>query len=117
MKNGVFIYQAPTSLGRNSKVGAMSLSGFPFSLGKRESFLKKLNRELEKIEVHIVKDDSEANLEEIAKKNYDFILCTPDLQKRITSSKDLPQIFYLTSMEYHNQDVQSVVRRLQKSLD
>ncbi|MGB3159638.1 MAG: hypothetical protein WBA84_00175 [Carnobacterium sp.] len=77
MKHGVFIYQAPPMLGKNVMVDNFAFMNFSFmGIGKGKKFLEKLQKELIKLDypISVVKDDTEANLEEINDRQYDFIL-------------------------------------------
>lgn len=116
MKSGILIYQQPSGLGRNIGVAPMSLSVWPFGLGKNKKYLEKLNKELEKLEdsITVMEDDTEANLEKIASRNYDFIICTPGLQKRVLPSKELPPIIYMESIEFHNTIVNPTINKIKK---
>lgn len=119
MKSGILIYQQPSGLGQNIRVSLMSRSVWPFGLGKNKKYLDKLNKKLEKLEgsITVMEDDTEANLEEIASRNYDFIICTPGLQKRVLPSKELPPIIYLESLEFHNTNVEPAINKIQKLLN
>lgn len=121
MKNGIFIYQAPPGLGRNIITSAGSLGSVWFGTkgSKREMFIDKLNKKLAKLgyPVNITEDKTEANLEEIASRNYDFIICTPDLRKKVVPSDELQPIIYLESLEFHNTIVEPVINKIQKLLN
>ncbi len=119
MKYGVLIYQAPPMLGRGIKVGDGEFAGFSFmGFKKGKKFLEKLQNELLELNylVTVVKDDTEANLEEIASRRYDFIICTPGLQLKMFLKDELPQIFYLDSVEYYNTDVSKTITNIKKHI-
>lgn len=121
MKTGIFIYQAPPIFGRNTIVEPEVLTSFwsVFSKPtKSTKFLDKLNEKLESsgYPVTVVKDKTEANLEEIAAQNYDFIICTPGLQKRVVASDELPAIIYLESLEYHNTSVDPTIDKIKEEI-
>uniref|UniRef100_UPI0034509529 hypothetical protein n=1 Tax=Carnobacterium TaxID=2747 RepID=UPI0034509529 len=90
-------------LGRNVMVDNYAFTDLSFmGIGKGKKFLEKLQKELVTLDypVTIVKDDTEANLEEIVARQYDFIICVPGLQNKLLSKDKLPQIFYIDSEYY-----------------
>lgn len=119
MKTGIFIYQDPVSFGQNPIVAPESLGASLFTgINKADKFIEELNKEFTKLNdtVTVVKDDTEANLEEIASRNYDFIICVPGLQNKMYSKDKLPPIFYLESLEYHNLLISKTFDNIQASI-
>lgn len=119
MKKGVLIYRAPPSFGRDIIVGAVSLDTTLFTeISKADKFIEKLNEELADSgsQILVEKDDTEADLEEIASRKYDFILCAPGLEEKVYAQDNLPPIYYMESLEYHNLLVSKTVQNIKASL-
>lgn len=119
MKIGLLMHQAPPSFGRNPIVAPESLASFwsVFKVStKKQQFIEKLNEKLAELDesVTVVEDSTEANLEEIAKQDYDFIICTPGLEKRVVPSQELPSIFYIDSLDYQETTVEPVIQKIKK---
>lgn len=119
LKKGVLIYRAPPSFGRDIIVGAVSLDTTLFTeISKADKFIEKLNEELADSgsQILVEKDDTEADLEEIASRKYDFILCAPGLEEKVYAQDNLPPIYYMESLEYHNLLVSKTVQNIKASL-
>lgn len=119
MKYGIFIYQAPPMFGKNVMVDNYAFMNFSFmGIGKGKKFLEKLQKELIKLDypISVVKDDTEANLEEINARQYDFILCVPGLQKKIVLNNELPPIFYIGSEDYYSSLVSKIIAQIENTI-
>ncbi|MCA9766977.1 MAG: hypothetical protein KC455_11240 [Carnobacterium sp.] len=119
MKYGIFIYQAPPMLGRNVMVDNYAFTDFSFmGIGKGKKFLEKLQKELVQLDypVSIVKDDTEANLEEIIARHYDFIICVPGLQNKLLSNDKLPQIFHIDSEDYYSSLISKTITNIKNNV-
>lgn len=113
MIQGVFIYQKPPSLFTGVAVGAGThgVLGLKKGINLRKQFIEKLNTKLAGF-ITVTEDSTQANLEEIAAKNYDFIICSPGLQKIVTPSKELPPIIYTDSYEFHITEVDPTIDQI-----
>ncbi|WP_414839447.1 hypothetical protein [Carnobacterium sp. TMP28] len=119
MKQGILIYQAPPMLGRNVMVDNYAFMNFSFmGIGKGKKFLEKLQMELVKLDypVTVVKDDTEANLEDIIARQYDFIICVPGLQKKLLSKDKLPQVFHIDSQDYYSSSISKTITNIKNNV-
>lgn len=119
MKHGLFIYQAQPMLGKNVMVDNFAFMNFSFmGIGKGKKFLEKLQKELIKLDfpISVVKDDTEANLEEINAQKYDFILCVPGLQKKIASNYKFPPILHIDSEDYYSSVVSKIIAQIENTI-
>lgn len=119
MKRGIFIYQEPPMIGRNVIISDAAFTNFSFmNFGKGKKFLDALQSKLEELEypVTVAKDDTEANLDRIVLRNYDFVICAPGLQNKILLKEELPQIFYLTSSDYFNSLVSNTINMIKNNV-
>lgn len=119
MKHGLFIYQAPPTLGRNVMVDNYAFTDLSFmGIGKGKKFLEKLQAELVTLDypVTVVKDDTEANLEEIFARQYDFIICVPGLQNKLLLKDELPQIFHIDSEDYYSSLISKIMTKIEKNV-
>lgn len=119
MKHGVFVYQVPPILGRNVMVDNYAFMNISFmGIGKGKKFLEKLQKELVKLDypVTVVKDDTEANLEEITARQYDFIICVPGLQNKLLSKDKLPKVFHIDSEDYYSSLISKTITNIKNNI-
>lgn len=114
MKHVIFIYQDPPSFGRRVIISAGMFTG----ISKTDKFIEKLNEKLSNLDKKIIveKDDTEADLKEIASHNYDSVTGVPGLQKKIYAKDQLPPIFYLDLLDYHNLLVSKTIDEIKRTL-
>lgn len=116
MKRGIFVYQVPPMFGagitgvNEAAFSKHTLMGF----GKSRRFLENLKKELDELGYPVIveRDDTEADFEKIAARNYDFIIAIPGLQHRIILKDELPEIFYIDSVDYHNSLVAKTIGKI-----
>ncbi|MCA9766385.1 MAG: hypothetical protein KC455_08200 [Carnobacterium sp.] len=119
MKHGILIYQVPAMTDRTIFAEDYDFTDFSFlGIGKGKRYLDTLKAELVKLDypVSVVKDDTRADLEEIISRQYDFVICTPGLQKKIILKDKLPQIFFIDSLDYHNSLISKIISNIKNDV-
>jgi hypothetical protein len=113
MKNIVFIYMPSPTLFRVPGFGA----GGGFAYFRADKYIAAVQRAINnrKLNWCFTRDTSESNIETLIANNVQLLVCAPGLRFMFYRKNfDKRRMVFLTTMEYLNNDVRPVMRKLRE---
>ncbi len=109
-----FIYMPSPMLGRSPGFGA---NGGLFAFFREDKYISAVRKAIENrnLEWTIERDDTESDIKELIAKEAQVLVCAPGLRFMFhRKGFDKKRIVYLSMMEYLNNDVKPVMRKLRE---
>jgi len=109
-----FIYMPSPTLGRSPMQG---IGGGLFAYYREDKYLAALNIHLKRNNYNWVaeRDDTESDIEQLIKQSATLLVCAPGLRFQFyRNGFNKKNIIYLSTMEYMNNDVKPVIKRIKE---
>ncbi|MBP1017117.1 MULTISPECIES: nitrogen fixation protein NifS [Serratia] len=109
-----FIYRPSPTLGRSPSQGA---GGGLFGYYKEDNYITVLQEYLNKNNLNwiVERDDTESDIEKLIEQHAALLVCVPGLRSQFyRNGFNKNNIIYLSTMEYMNNNVNPVIKRLRE---